>query len=137
AGTLLNPWPKVAIDPIFNQAVFSWRNETVNGGACLFDAEFSTNKIDDVSNSDLTKLSLAPNPADREMTLNFTIEKSENILLQMRNVAGQEIVLNQNLQAIAGENSLQIDVSSFASGIYSLSIITSKGSFNQKIVLTH
>ena len=137
AGTLLNPWPKVAIDPVFNQVVFSWRNETINGGACLFDAEFNTNQIDDVLNSDLTKLSLAPNPADREMTLNFTIEKSDNILLQMRNLAGQEIVLNQNLQAITGENSLQLDVSSFASGIYSLSIITSKGSFNQKIVLSH
>ena len=91
----------------------------------------------DVLRSDLTKLSLAPNPAGREMTLNFTIEKSDNILLQMRNLAGQEIVLNQNLQAITGENSLQLDVSSFASGIYSLSIITSKGSFNQKIVLSH
>ncbi|MFT5982359.1 MAG: hypothetical protein ACI9RM_000789, partial [Ulvibacter sp.] len=70
---------------------------------------------------DASSLSLYPNPAAQEFTINLGDNSSDNIDVSIFNSLGQQ--LNQYDQSVFNDSSqASFDISSFASGLYFITI---------------
>jgi len=77
-------------------------------------------------------LMVAPNPASNFVNVMFTLAKPEIINVSVFDMNGKRVILEtHNLQS--GDNTLPIDVSQLASGIYTLGLQTAEGFARVKI----
>jgi hypothetical protein len=75
---------------------------------------------------------VAPNPASNFVNVMFTLAKPEIINVSVFDMNGKRVILEtHNLQS--GDNTLPIDVSQLASGIYTLGLQTAEGFARVKI----
>nr|MBK9652486.1 T9SS type A sorting domain-containing protein [Bacteroidota bacterium] len=73
-----------------------------------------------------------PNPNSGIFNLNFNTQTTDNYRLKISNTIGQ-IVYDEKLNSFTGKFEKKIDVGSFGSGIYMLSISNSQGEIVRKI----
>ncbi len=89
------------------------------------------------SNTELLSLEenikLFPNPSSDEIQLNFDLLKNENLRIEISNHLGQVLQL-QDLSFSKGKNQLILDLSDFASGMYVVSVKSSKANFSRKVM---
>jgi hypothetical protein len=80
----------------------------------------------------LQELHIAPNPCSDQMTIKFTLKKSERVSLKFFNTLGQEIgqVLNETLPAGEHEKSLDMSHWSLGNGIYFVQLKTQSSTLN-------
>lgn len=85
--------------------------------------------------SDLfTEFHLWPNPARDYLNLSFASATSQNLTLQVSDMAGR-VVYNENLPAFNGNYEKQISVTNWPKGIYVLKIQSDKGVYTRKVVI--
>lgn len=73
-----------------------------------------------------------PNPFNPSTTVNFSINKPQQIRLQIYDMNGRKVMEPVNDLKTAGNYSVQIDASSLASGVYIYRLITEKGIMRAK-----
>jgi beta-glucanase (GH16 family) len=63
-------------------------------------------------------LSLRPNPASSEVQLAFTLSRAEAFDLQLFDVAGREVVRQENVAGFVGEQTLRLSLEGLSRGVY-------------------
>ena len=82
----------------------------------------------------ISKLTIHPNPNSGEFTLEMELTKPEDFEIKVINITGQ-IIYKEKLQGISGKYQKTIDISNFANGIYTVQLITDKGTVNKQITV--
>jgi len=99
-----------------------------------FDGEFTHSDIKAVEFKSLEMVSVNPNPANSSVNISFYSKFEAEVVIKIIDAKGKE-VLKGNYKTIGGFNKQVIDISSFASGIYFVSIINEKGNvFKTKLI---
>ena len=80
------------------------------------------------------KVNIFPNPTSGITNLTFNVSESDNIILSLFNINGQLIKSIDQGQKTKGTYSYQIDLSTFPSGVYVLTLQTNKKKYSQKII---
>ena len=81
-----------------------------------------------------TQLEVYPNPANSFINLSFNVEQSQQATIILRDAAGR-IVYNKGIDAIAGFNNQQIEVSNLAKGVYFVQLQTGDSSENTRLIV--
>jgi len=77
-------------------------------------------------------LNIFPNPNTGNFSINFVLAKTQNVSVEMINLQGQ-VVSTHSINATAGSNSLPVNVSSVAKGIYFVKIQTIDGAITRRV----
>ncbi len=86
--------------------------KTTNGGGTNWTASVLEEKK-------LTEeLSLYPNPAQSQLTIEFELAETKNVSIEIRNILGQTVTTINNRVFPYGKNKIEIDVSEFSKGLY-------------------
>lgn len=85
-------------------------------------------------NNNVASVSLYPNPVASLLNVDFNLEQTESITIEMVDVLGK-VAYSTSMKAAAGTNSHKINVKNMASGIYSLNIISGNNITSNKIVV--
>jgi hypothetical protein len=80
------------------------------------------------------KVNIFPNPTNEITNLVFNVSESDNIILSLYNINGQLIKIIDQGQKTKGTYGYQIDLSTFESGVYVLTLQTNKRKYTQKII---
>lgn len=78
-------------------------------------------------------ITVSPNPTTGITQINLTLTRSSAAKIQVLNVYGQ-LMMEQNMTTIAGENTLMLDVKPLAPGTYFVNLVTGEGRSMAKIV---
>lgn len=79
--------------------------------------------IDNISNNELSSLTITPNPLQQQTQLTFTSSGDRQGNIRIYNVLGG-LLYNENLSLTAGINTKELDLSNLARGIYILQLST-------------
>ncbi len=83
----------------------------------------------------VTNIAISPNPVSDVLRVEFTSNTASNLYIQVMNSIGQ-VVDTRIVNATTGLNTLNIEVYTFDSGIYSLTTKSDAGITNTKFVVT-
>lgn len=90
--------------------------------------------LDDINFPVGLKVNIFPNPTKDITNLAFNVSESDNIVLSLFNINGQQIKIIDQGKKTKGTYSYQIDLSTYPIGIYVLTLQTSKRKYSQKII---
>jgi hypothetical protein len=90
--------------------------------------------FNDVNNGDL--LSVAPNPANDQLTINLTLNNASSINVNLIDINGK-VVFNKNVKGNVLAYKDILTLSDFANGIYTLQVESKNGLSSQKVVIAH
>lgn len=90
--------------------------------------------IVDVDGSD--KLSVYPNPANQSLSINFELNGSSNVAVNLIDINGK-VVFNKTITGKVLKYQDTISLLDFANGIYTLQVTTSRGVSSEKVVIAH
>jgi Secretion system C-terminal sorting domain len=82
------------------------------------------------------QLNIFPNPSNDYLNLDFTLNATSTVTINMIDVAGKT-VYNNKLSNLNGNQGLVINTSNLANGVYSLSLQTSEGTITRKVTIAH
>lgn len=120
----------VNIDEVFNISSAYTNAEAYNSNAELFDVILNFTS----DNSSTVLYQNEPNPFNGISTIDFSIEKAENVTLSFVNVAGQ-VVRVLNIDAEAGSNTVSISSNELGdSGVYYYTLKTKDLTITKKMV---
>jgi hypothetical protein len=78
-------------------------------------------------------LNVYPNPATRQLTIEFSLTDNKNASIALKNVLGQTVKkIDQTF--LIGINQVEIDINELPKGLYFVQLQTEKGLYSQKIV---
>jgi Secretion system C-terminal sorting domain len=86
--------------------------------------------------SQLTNVSVYPNPANASAVIKINTEVSENVTLTVYNALGQQVSLS-NEKLVSGINVIEINTAEFANGLYSIVVSNSTGKIVEKLTVNH
>ena len=86
------------------------------------------------SNSQLTNISVYPNPSRGEFNISFDLERRQDVNLSITNYLGK-VVFTEELKDQEGQYNKTIDLGNKANGIYMLNITTNNQNINHKIII--
>jgi len=92
--------------------------------------------VNDVGVSEYEKailLSIYPNPTSNDVTMEYLLQKPENVKINLMNIAGQ-LIFAEQINALAGKNKMTISLAEYTAGIYYLQIITNENLVTKKLV---
>ena len=89
---------------------------------------------DDINFPIRLKVNIFPNPTSGFTNLAFNVSESDSIILSLYNLNGQLLKSIDQGQEKKGTYSYQIDLSTFPSGVYVLTLQTNKRKCAQKII---
>jgi hypothetical protein len=117
---LLNPFPKVEINPVVTKVAHVWNAEGSAVGVSMFDAEYSTyTGISQNHQSDAASLEGAyPNPASTRTNIRFTLNKPAEVTITLNSIFGQKLNVLTDNSFTSGKHTLDVDVSSLPAGTY-------------------
>lgn len=102
-------------------------------GCSTVSAVFNINNYGIEENENALLLSVYPNPAITDFTLEFQLEKSEQMKMNVMNVTGQ-LIYSEVMDGTPGINTKKISIAENANGIYYLQVITTDNVVTKKIV---
>lgn len=89
-----------------------------------------------VESSSQVSFKLYPNPTSGLTTIGVNAAQSGSAKIAVTNAIGQ-LVFEKNTNLSVGGNTIDVDLSSLPSGVYSISVDTNKNSSVKKLVVTH
>jgi hypothetical protein len=102
------------------QIIIRFINQTNNGNSTYIDNVFIDGLLD-TNESNLSSLSMYPNPASQKFTINLGENRGDSIDVLIANSLGQQ--LRQYDQSVFGGNSqATFSVSDFATGLYFITV---------------
>ncbi|HLC82208.1 MAG TPA: T9SS type A sorting domain-containing protein, partial [Bacteroidia bacterium] len=102
-------------------------------GCSTVSAVFVVNDVGIAENINALSLNIYPNPTSNNFTLEYILEKSESVKINLINVTGQ-LIYSEDVDATIGINKKQINFLENANGIYYLQVITNEGVVTKKII---
>lgn len=87
-------------------------------------------------NEVITDLTIAPNPATTSASVIMSLLNEENVTIHIYNQVGQLVASQVPGNLSAGQHVIDIDTRDFASGVYSINILTKNGVMNRKLVVS-
>ena len=119
-NNIIDPYPKVEINPVVNQVANVWNAEGSAGGISMFDAEYSSydGVADNHQSAQVTLHGASPNPAHTFSSIGFTLNQQMHVTITLYSIYGQEmnIVCDKNFEQ--GQNNVTVDVSTLPNGTY-------------------
>ena len=115
------------------QIIIRFVNQNNNGNSTYIDNVFTDGTLA-TNEFDVSTLSLYPNPASQEFTLNIGDNSSDNIDISIVNSLGQQLK-HYNQSAFNGGSQANFDVSSFTSGLYFITIKVDNLSTVKKLLI--
>ena len=82
--------------------------------------------------SEKIEVAVYPNPAKNNATIELNLTKEETITINVLSVMGQ-VVYSETLNASAGVQTINLNSSTWADGIYNVNITTNNGSVSRKL----
>ncbi len=80
-------------------------------------------------------IKVSPNPAEQELKIDINTFEDEFMSIDLINLYGKKLTLSSNLHLFKGSHSLIFEISEIPSGVYIVSVLSSRGIFNKKIVV--
>lgn len=102
-------------------------------GCSTVSAVFVVNDVGVAENINALLLNIYPNPTTADFTLEFVLDKSSNVKINLMNVTGQ-LIYSEEIDANVGLNKKQISFLENANGIYYLQVITNESLVTKKII---
>lgn len=102
-------------------------------GCSTVSAVIVVNDVGVAENINALSLNVYPNPTSNNFTVEYVLEKSENVKINLMNVTGK-LIYSEDVYATVGTNKKQISFLENANGIYYLQIITNENIVTKKIV---
>ncbi len=102
-------------------------------GCSTVSAVITINDVGVNENTNTLMLSVYPNPTSADFTLEYVLEKSSEVKINVMNVTGQ-LILSEEIIGVVGKNTKRIGLDKNASGIYYLQIITDENVVTKKII---
>jgi hypothetical protein len=136
---LVNPYPKVEINPVYTQVGHVWIGDRPGGnGMAMWDAEYSTVGIPPSGqNAGSFDLAVYPNPCNASATISFSLEKASHITIDILNAYGQKVSTIKDENLSSGEYNVQFDVSTLQAGCYYYNFTSGTAKATGKVVVTH
>lgn len=110
--------------PLSKYPLFSISNETITSAlgtttetVTLINNNYKTVGINEAANQTLSNVSVYPNPAKDNITINFVNENAENASYEMLNALGQT-VRTQNIPVVKGETLYNVNLTGIDNGVY-------------------
>ena len=94
----------------------------------------SSVSINSFSLNDLT-ISIYPNPATNLINVSYEILSIEDVVVEITNNIGQVVYSKSMKENNLGRNTLKIETSEFAAGMYQLNFKTGKKDYVQKVAV--
>ncbi len=119
-----------------NNVIVAFKGTSAYGNNAFIDdinigvSTASIGKIADVTNS----LNVFPNPVRNELNVRFTLNKAEKLTIEIYNALGQKVHTVANT-SFNGENTLTVNTSDLAAGIYHLNLVSQNGVTTQRFVV--
>ena len=110
------------------------RTDSIGCSLTSNEISFSITAVPDPGNTN-TGISIAPNPTQREFTIQLTTTTRSALDISLINALGQQVYHN-TIPAVAGTYSKQIDPGNVAAGIYYLKIQHDKKTYLKKLVIS-
>jgi len=82
-----------------------------------------------------SKFTMFPNPATDITSINFELTSGSDVQVSVLNVSGQEVAATAAGTLNAGENTVDVDVSSLSKGVYYVQLITDFGTFTKPLTV--
>jgi len=79
-------------------------------------------------------ITVFPNPNNGTFTISANLTAQQHVRISVTNMLGQEIAVVHD--GVLGQNSLQVDLSNQASGVYLLNIVSGNQTITKRIVIT-
>lgn len=79
-------------------------------------------------------VSVYPNPAHNNVMLNYTVKQPLEITIEIRNIMGQVVDTYVKFAENAGTVSVNVDVTEYSNGVYTVNTILGKDVFSTKFV---
>jgi hypothetical protein len=111
---------------------FTNQTETAPGWEAYYQTDFVG--IDDGNIEGLNDFEIYPNPANDILNLKFNSEETQSFLIKISDKLGKN-VFEENTELFNGSFTKKIDVSSFAKGMYIITLSSEKGILNKKIII--
>lgn len=102
-------------------------------GCSTVSAVIVVNDVGVAENINALSLNIYPNPTSNNFTLEYVLEKSENVKINLMNVTGQ-LIYSEYINASAGINKKEISFLENANGIYYLQLVTNENVVTKKII---
>jgi uncharacterized delta-60 repeat protein len=102
-------------------------------GCSTVSAVFAVNDVGVSEYEKVILLSIYPNPTSNDLTMEYLLQKPENVKINLMNIAGQ-IIYAEQINALAGKNKMTISLAEYTAGIYYLQIITNENLVTKKLV---
>jgi hypothetical protein len=101
------------------------------------DFTFRTTVVSGLENAtaDKLKTEVFPNPASNSVQLRISSDKYSKSRLRIISADGRSVLDNNSFEIEAGQNTYQLDISSFAPGFYTLQVLTESGVVTEKLVV--
>ncbi len=97
-------------------------------------AQWSVGNLGLEENSGIKSFSVYPNPASSSLTIDLSMEDTQNTRIELTTINGQ-LVYSEEFKALHGDLNKRLDVSSFAKGVYVLKVKGEKGLITRKVTL--
>jgi hypothetical protein len=138
-ANLMNPWPKVEINPALQQVAHVWVGERPGFvGAAMFDAEYSTVGIPPAGqNAGSLDLTVYPNPCNAKATISFSLKGASHVTVDILNSYGQKVSTIMDETLSSGTHSVPFDVSTLPAGCYYYSFTADMAKASGKIIVQH
>jgi hypothetical protein len=115
------------------QFAFEFNSDPDGGNVMYIDNVEIADSVLATPNENLTDFSIYPNPSEGKVTLNTTLENLDKNSVEIRNILGQEYAnfsMNKN-----SNNSYQLDLDDFKSGMYFITITSDEKSITKKLYI--
>jgi hypothetical protein len=80
------------------------------------------------------EMKIYPNPTNDHLNINFNLETSAQLTVEMLSLTGQSVI-KENYNSFIGSYNKSLDLSAISKGVYTLRITSDKGVCTQKIVV--
>jgi hypothetical protein len=135
AGNLVNPYPKVEINPVYNMVAHIWNAERSGGnGEIMYDAEYFAVGIQSKSD-EAAGVKVYPNPASSNVQFELSLPFADHFTVKLSDMYGKtgNVLFEGNLPK--GESVISADVSGLAAGCYFYTVQSAKLKSTGRLVI--
>ena len=131
---LMNPYPKVEINPVYNQVAHVWNTEGAGGGVAVFDAEYSHLGVADRTPQTVS-VSVSPNPASNTATFRVDLKVPGSLVADLYTLQGTKVLRLASGEFSSGVQHFTADVSSLPAGCYLFRVAVGAGASTGRLII--
>jgi len=97
---------------------------------------YDPSSIENLTSENKQTVNCYPNPASKQVNIEFLLEKSSSITIEITNVNGNLVqVLEKNQFFAKGKHQIGLNIGSIAPGFYLMKIQTEQGNIVKKLLI--